>query len=412
MAVVKDKKDVSVLLETQLPEFINDQHPKFKKFIEKYYEFMESHQLYFSSSFTFDEFKLTFNNTGDNLASTPVFDQDVGGNVLREDGGGLQLESDRDTASNANLMFTIGETLTGNSSGATAVVSGTKGNTIAFVKSSSKVGFSYGEKLTGSDSRAYGTLANGVVDGIFPAGSVESFRSKAPSAAIRELSLDQDIDTTSIGLIDDAWKKEFYTNLPKTTLTDRRQLLKRMIQVYQSKGNEASFGWLFRSIFNKEDIEFYYPKTDLLKLSDGRWALDKSIKIVTSSANNIGLFTGRKITGALSKCTAMVEKQLTSFAGALEVTELTLSDVVQGVVDGVLFYFKPNETITSEIDTDGLYAEAETSGILQTVTIDVGGTNYIVGDEIHVTGGGGQGARARVASILDSVVEGINIIDS
>ena len=113
-----------------------------------------------------------------------------------------------------------------------------------------------------------------------------------------------------------------------------------MKQVYRSKGNEASFGWLFRSLFAKEDIEFYYPKADMLKMSDGTWALDKSIKIVTSSANNITLFTGRKITGALSKCTAMVEKQITPFAGALEITELTLSDVVQGVVEGELLFFR------------------------------------------------------------------------
>ena len=172
---------------------------------------MESHQLYFGTSFTFDEDKIVDESDGTSY-------------ILREDGTGcgIQLESDRDTASNANLMFSLGETLTGNTSGATAVVSGTKGNTIAFVKSSSVAGFTYGEKLTGSVTRAYGTLANGVVDGIFPTGSVESFRSKAPSAAIRELSLDQDIDTTSIGLIDDAWKKEFYTNLPKT---DRKSVV-------------------------------------------------------------------------------------------------------------------------------------------------------------------------------------------
>ena len=400
MAVVKDKKDVSVLLETQLPEFISDKHPKFKKFIEKYYEFMESHQLFLGSTFTFDEYKI-------------VDEADGTSHFLTEDGlYSIQIESERDTAGNANLMFTLGETLTGNTSGATAVVTGSKGNTIAFVKSTSRAGFTYGEKVTGSESRAYGTLANGVIDGTFPEGSVESYLTRAPAAAIRELFESQDIDTTCEGLIDDAWKKEFYTNIPKTTVTDRRQLLKRMIQVYRSKGNEASYGWLFRSIFNKEDMEFYYPKTDMLKVSDGRWALDKSIKIITSSANNISLFTGRKIQGSLSKCTAIVEKQLTSFAGALEVTELTLSDVVQGVVDGVLFFFKPGETITSETDTDGLWAEATTSGILQTVTVDVGGTNYIVGDEIHVTGGGGQGARARVSSILDSVVEGINVIDS
>jgi hypothetical protein len=399
VAVVKDKKDVSVLLETQLPEFINDQHPKFKKFIEKYYEFMESHQLYFSTSFRFDDDKLVDESDG-----TSYF--------LFEDETRIQIESDRDTAGNANLMFTLGETLTGNTSGATAVVSGTKGNTIAFVKSSSVAGFTYGEKLTGSVSGSYGTLANGIVDGILPTGSIESFRSKAPSAAIRELSESQDIDTTCEGLIDDAWKKEFYTNIPKTAVTDRRQLLKRMKQVYRSKGNEASFSWLFQSLFNKEDIEFYYPKSDLLKLSDGRWTLNKSIKIITSGANNISLFSGRRITGQYTGCSAMVESQLTSFAGALQVTELTLSDVVQGVIDTELFYFNVGETIISETDVEGLYAEAVTSGILQTVSVDVGGTNYVVGDEIHVNGGGGQGARARVSVILDSVIEGINILDS
>ena len=88
MAVVKDKKDVSVLIETHLPEFITEKHPKFKKFIEKYYEFMESQQVYFTG-FEFNEDRLVFDNTGDNLASTPVVDQDVGGKILYEDEVGL-----------------------------------------------------------------------------------------------------------------------------------------------------------------------------------------------------------------------------------------------------------------------------------------------------------------------------------
>ena len=58
MAVVKDKKDVSVLIETHLPEFVTEKHPKFKKFVEKYYEFIESHQLYFGTSISFNEYKL------------------------------------------------------------------------------------------------------------------------------------------------------------------------------------------------------------------------------------------------------------------------------------------------------------------------------------------------------------------
>ena len=115
MAEVKDKKDTSVLIETQVPEYVTESHPKFKKFIEKYYEFMESQQVYFGNTFTFHEPKLQAEDqTGENY-------------LAYENDERLQLESDRDTAGDANLQFTIGETLTGNTSEATAVVTGIKG---------------------------------------------------------------------------------------------------------------------------------------------------------------------------------------------------------------------------------------------------------------------------------------------
>ncbi len=59
---IKDKKDVSVLLEAQIPEFVTSEHPKFKYFIEKYYEFMESQQVYFTG-FTFNEDRLVLDST-------------------------------------------------------------------------------------------------------------------------------------------------------------------------------------------------------------------------------------------------------------------------------------------------------------------------------------------------------------
>ena len=226
-------KDISVLVEGQLPEFITSEHPKFKKFIEKYYEFMESHELYFDG-ITFHEFKLV------------PEDENFEFFIYEDDGTGvdhrLQLESERDTAGNANLQFVIGETVTGNTSGATAVVTGTKGNTHAFVKPTNNAVFQFAEQITGGTSRAYSTLANGILDGTFPAGAIESFRSRGPTAATRELADMQDIDKTNEGLIDDAWKKEFYTNVPRTTLADRRQLLKRMKQVYRSKGSDLWAG--------------------------------------------------------------------------------------------------------------------------------------------------------------------------
>ena len=150
---IKDKKDVSVLVEAQIPEFVTSEHPKFKYFIEKYYEFMESQQVYFTG-FTFNEDRLVLDSTDGS--------DNAGDKILYEDEVGLQLESDRDTLANANLQFLIGETLTGGTSTATAVVTGTKGNTLAFIKPTNEATFKIDEKITGSSTGAYAVLANGI----------------------------------------------------------------------------------------------------------------------------------------------------------------------------------------------------------------------------------------------------------
>ena len=401
---IKDKKDVSVLVESLVPEYVTSEHPKFKYFIEKYYEFMESQQVYFTG-FTFNEDRLVLDSTDGS--------DNAGDKILYEDEAGLQLESDRDTLGNANLQFLIGETLTGGTSTATAVVTGTKGNTLAFIKPTNEATFKIDEKITGGTTGAYAVLANGISANVFPEGSIESFRSRGAIAATRDLENMQDIDKTNEGLIDDAWKKEFYTNIPTATKTDRRQLLKNMKEVYQSKGNESSFTWLFRSLYAKEDVEFYYPKTDMSKFSHGKWTLDTSVKILTSTANNINLFTGQNITGLSSNATATVETAISSFAGALQVTELTLSSVVAGLdADGTLGNFRIGEAVETAADANGDIASGSTLGTITSVTVDVGGTNYIKGDEILISGGGGADARARVATTQADVVQVVTLVDS
>ena len=185
-----------------------------------------------------------------------------------------------------------------------------------------------------------------------------------------------------------------------------------MKKVYRAKGNEASFNWVFRTLFAKEDIEFYYPNRDLLRLSDGKWILDKSIKILKASANNVGVFTGKQLTGSDSKCTALVERQVTYFAGPIEITELFLSNIVQGVVSGVLTDFIIGETVTSDADENGLIAVGTTTGTIQSVTTTIGGTNYVPGNEVVISGGGGKSARARVTSVLDGVVSAVTTVDA
>ena len=427
---IKERQDVSTLIETLVPEFITADHPKMKLFIEKYYEFMESHQVYFEG-IAFNEYKLVQEGIDDASIEPDywIFEDEIN-NELMPDGNKnehfdprvlegaivnhrIQLETERDTTKDDELSFIIGETVYGNTTDAEAVVTGVSGKTIAYLKPTTNTNFTYGEELTGVDSRAWTTFANGVLAGVFPDGSVEGFRTRGPVAATKELSEFADIDRTLEGLIDDSWKKEFYTHVPKQAATDRRMLLKQMKEVYRSKGGEASYDWLFRAIFASQEVDYYYPKDDMMRLSDGKWTKDKTVKILTDTANNIGIFEGKEIRGHTSNATAIVEKTITKMVGAVQVTELYLSKVTKGVNrSGELGYFSKHEKVESAPDANNQTGLGDCTGIIEEVTIEYGGSNYVVGDTVQFIGGGGADARAEVVDTVDDILKGFRIVDS
>ena len=428
---IKESKDISALIETLLPEFVTAEHPKMKIFIEKYYEFLESHQVYFEG-IAFNEFKLV--QEGEDDASIEpdywIFEDEINSKLMPNgdpnefyddrvlEGGivnhRIQLETERDTSKDDQLQFIIGETVYGNTTDAEAVITGISGNTIAWLKPTTKTNFIYGEELTGVSSRAWTTFANGVLAGVFPEGSIEGFRTRGPVAATKELPDFQDIDTTVEGLIDDSWKPEFYSNVPKQAETDRRKLLKQMKEVYRSKGGEASYDWLFRAIFASQEVDYYYPKDDMMRLSDGKWTKDKTVKILTDTANNAHLFEGKEIRGHSSNCTAMVEKTITKMVGYTQITELFLSRIIEGTgKDGVTGFFRKYEGIETDPEDD---ANNETalgfcSGIISNVNIEYGGSNYQIGDVVQFLHGGGAEAKGEVSALVDDILKGFTIVD-
>ena len=427
---IKEAKDISALIETLVPEFVTAEHPKMKIFIEKYYEFLESHQVYFEG-IAFNEFKLV--QEGEDDASIEpdywIFEDEINSELMPNGDPNeffdprflegsvinhrIQLETDRDTSKDDQLSFIIGETVYGNTTDAEAVITGISGNTIAWLKPTTKTNFIYGEELTGVSSRAWTTFANGVLAGIFPEGSIEGFRTRGPIAATKELPHFQDVDTTVEGLIDDSWKPEFYSNVPKQAATDRRKLLKQMKEVYRSKGGEASYDWLFRAIFASQEVDYYYPKKDMMRLSDGKWTKDRTVKILTDTANNISLFEGKEIRGHSSNATAMVEKTITKMVGYTQITELFLSKIIEGTgKDGVTGFFRKYEGVETEPDANNDIALGFCSGIISDVNIEYGGSNYQLGDVVQFLYGGGAEAKGEVSSLVDDILKGFTIVDS
>lgn len=209
----------------------------------------------------------------------------------------------------------------------------------------------------------------------------------------------QDVDTT-IDLFIKHFKAQFLASLPETlyvdpgdpnTKVDKIKLLKNIKQFYQAKGTEKSYQFLFRILFNTE-IEFYYPRVDILKPSDGKWYQDITIRVRQLTGNPF-LWKNNKIRGATSNATALVENVQKIFVGPLEVYEIFLNR------SSIVGAFLPEENITADsiVGTTG-----ETYSLLTGITITDPGEGYSIGDVITISQvGPGFGAQAAVTNVGD-----------
>jgi hypothetical protein len=97
----------------------------------------------------------------------------------------------------------------------------------------------------------------------------------SPATIINTLNENRDID-----LIDENFikyiEKEIATSTPgNLPNVDKRKLYKQINDIYRSKGSIPSFEALFNLLYG-DDIELYYPRVDMLKISDGNWSEEQN----------------------------------------------------------------------------------------------------------------------------------------
>ena len=180
------------------------------------------------------------------------------------------------------------------------------------------------------------------------------------------------------------FKTQFGKDIPEAVFANANKphVIKRLRDFYRSKGSEKSFQFLFRLLY-QEEIEFYYPSVDMLRVSDGRYTKDKILRCIdTSGSSAIFDFTGSTITGGTSGTTGVVELVLKEQIGAFEVSTIYLSKVAGT--------FLSNETVTDGINTFTL------DGMVTDYTITNPGNGYSVDDNITITGGGAGAVGAQL----------------
>ena len=315
-------------VENQIPQFISDENPLYEKFLKNYYEFLETLCVYYTAVGAF------------------------------------------------TTTFTNGETVTGQTSGATAKVKGKNAlsNSLkVFLEPTNDLNFLDDEVIIGGTSNSRGTITS---------------INRKPLNGTKTFKDMTDSDLTTEGVLD--WfKKELYPNIRNTASVDLRYFLKHLKEFYRAKGSEKSYRTLFRALYGQDSLDFYYPKTDMFKISDGNWLQDTVLQL--SYDVSYLEFNGLTITGNSSLATAFVSNVTTRKIGTVPIIELVVTTFVGT--------FTVSETITATTAA-GKELSATLTGMLTDVVIVNGGEGYSIDEALTVTDSTaiGFGAAAKVKS--------------
>ena len=198
----------------------------------------------------------------------------------------------------------------------------------------------------------------------------------------------QDIDKTYEKYLE-FFHREIMDDIPRDVLANRNKLAKHIKDLYRSRGSQLSYQLLFRILYN-EEIDFYYPGEDILRASDGRWVLEKSIRVgpPKSSSYSADAFVNNKIIGLSSLATARVERADLTLSSGVVVDEFYLIDI-----EGT---FEDNEEVALFDDRTVKATLFATSGPLQSLTIQKGGAFHQTGDSVNLLSTSGSGANGVV----------------
>jgi hypothetical protein len=141
-------------------------------------------------------------------------------------------------------------------------------------------------------------------------------------------------------------RQEFMKSIPTNNVVDDRLLLKHILDFYRAKGTEKAYKLLFRILYN-DDIHFYYPGVDILRASDGRWVIDRSVRVLTTAE----LTDIAEIEGLNSGARARIDRVVKFIESGAEVTEVYLKNIHGVFQAGEQFKETATQTTLGTIQT-------------------------------------------------------------
>lgn len=226
-----------------------------------------------------------------------------------------------------------------------------------------------------------------------------------------------DVDTSLDQFIDN-FKSQYLFNFPESLAVsketgepvDVRRLVKNIKQFYLAKGTEKSYEFLFR-IFYDTNVEFYYPKTDILRLSSGRWIQNNYIRISNSLGDQIYNAAGNLIV----QKNANGEIIATARVVSVSVYQIDNFDVAELLIASRNGNFEVGDLGIEFTDGNTTYKEVRVYSVVSTVNILNPGSSYEIGERVRfisTTKDGGQRGMGTIAEVdANGGIRKINIDD-
>jgi len=286
------------------------------------------------------------------------------------------LQTTRITLTGVSGTFVRDETVT-TSGGGIGIIKEV-GTGYLVIKMTSRLPFNRAETITGGTSNATATIRTIKDNVIRASGNISNYKNI-------ELSIDNYVSYL---------REELYPSIPTEYFGDKRFLATKFKQYFESKSNEESYRFLFKLLYN-ENVEFYYPGEDILRVSDGNFERAQIVRAEISS--NSFEFINKTIVGQTSEAIANVVDVKIIFIGSFQVAEMTLS-LVSGTFQG-------GETI---VDLNDNTLTATLYGMITGFVINDGGSGYRANDVIPITGDG-EATEVVVGSVKETSISAIKV---
>ena len=290
--MIKTANKISLLVESQLPDFINEEYELFGRFIEKYYEQLEIQGQ-----------PLDIINNIQTYRDVDFYET----NILQQSTAITTFCQLADTTITVDDASSFPENA-------------------GYIKIGDEICF-YGSRTdTQFLEVSRGVSGNTTLGDLY---NKSAFVTTQASDHISGSTV-QNISNLFLYALIKSFERQYLSDFPEAYLNegvDKRTLIKNISSFYQSKGTDKSIQFLFKCLIKDDpNPEIIYPRDHTLKSSESNWISNYSLKVKIVSGNPIDLI-GQKIEQLDPYASAVVDNvRYAGTYGGEELYEIILSE--------------------------------------------------------------------------------------